>query len=285
MKRLFGVLILVLLLIPSGAEALDIESYDVDFDIQENIAVKETVTIFLSEMLNESKDQLLKLGDVSNVMVIADGSILETEVIKDGDDTEVSFTLPEGTETIIISFQANNIVFQSGGVFQFFVNLNAPGDAENVGIKVLLPKGYVLFRNIYTPGGASVGTDGERIFLEWDLENTGESLPILIQFESVFDTNMFIPPAAAAVVVAAVVIVYFLYRKRSRRDFLLSFFEDERKVVLELMQEKIIYQNKIEKKYGFSRAKVTRIMQKLERKGLIKREKVGRTMRIQWKGK
>jgi uncharacterized membrane protein len=47
-----------------------------------------------------------------------------------------------------------------------------------------------------------------------------------------------------------------------------------------LLKEKIIMQNKLEKQLGFSRAKMTRVVKKLEAKGLIEKERVGRTNRL-----
>ena len=69
----------------------------------------------------------------------------------------------------------------------------------------------------------------------------------------------------------------------SRQSTYLS--EDERKVVEYLMGKKFSYQNKLEKKFGFSRAKMTRIVKKLKSKGLVTTKKFGRTNKIFWKEK
>jgi len=107
---------------------------------------------------------------------------------------------------------------------------------------------------------------------------------ISVQYEPVVKVNDFLVPVLVVAAVAAVIFVFLYFRRKSRQAFLMTFFEDERKVILAMMTEKVCYQNILERKFGFSRAKMTRVVQKLERKGLLRKEKAGRTNRLFWKG-
>ncbi len=68
-----------------------------------------------------------------------------------------------------------------------------------------------------------------------------------------------------------------------KHEFERGFSEDERRLLLILAKEKRIMQNKVGKELKFSRAKMTRLVKKLEAKGLVEKERVGRTNRLFYK--
>jgi len=170
MKKMIGALLLALVLGSGGVGALEIGEYSIGFDIQASGEVLEELKIIFSEPLNDTKKNSLRLGDVSGVSVLADGKPLETETVKDGDDFVVGFSTPEGTEELLISFKAGGLVFQSGEILHFFTELKPPAGIGTIGVKVVLPKGFVLHGDAYFPSGAEMGSDGERISLDWSLD-------------------------------------------------------------------------------------------------------------------
>lgn len=282
MKHFFFI-VFVLVFSVGNVQALDIESYDVEYDILASGEVKETLEIVFATPLNQSIQNSLTLGDIADIGVLADGSPLEVEVTPVGNDVIVAFTTPAGTKKLIISFTAKSLVFQSGEVFQFFTELTTP-EVEKLRIKAILPRGFVVFRNIYFPSEAEIGADGERIFFSWTFQDSEGSVPISIQFESVVKSNQLLLPGVVVLAIVVVAGVFLYFRRKTKRAFLMTFFEDERKVILALQQEKVSYQNTLERRFEFSRAKMTRIVQKLQKKGLVKKEKAGRTNRLHWKG-
>jgi len=281
------VLVLILLGIVANigsVAALDIEQYGVEYNVLTTGEVEESLDIVFTTPLESSIQNTLNLGEANEIKVFADSQEIEIETSQVGDSVNVIFTTPPGTKELKISFVAKSLVFMGSGIYQFFTELTPPGGIEKINIKVILPKGFVIFRDIYFPSGAEIGTDGEIIFLSWEFQDNDGSIPISVQFEPVFKTNDFIIPAVVVIAMAAVVIIFFFYKRKGKQQFLMTFFEDERKVIIALQNEKVSYQNTIERKFGFSRAKMTRIVQKLERKGLLKKEKAGRTNRLHWKG-
>lgn len=281
MKPLITVLVFFLFISPVAA--LDISTYSVEYDIQSNGQVEESVTIVFSEPLDQPTQNSLSLGEVSSIQVLADGQLLETDVMKEGNDVQVVFETPASTSTLLITFTAHTLVFQSTEVSQFFTDLSPPS-SESMSVQVILPRGFVIFRDTFFPSNALIGSDGERITLTWTFTEPEESLAFSVQYEPVIKTNDLLLPLVIVLAILAIIALFFLFRRKRRTDFLYTFFEDERKVILALQSEKVAYQNTLERRLQFSRAKMTRIIQKLERKGLVAKEKAGRTNRLKWKG-
>ena len=168
---------------------------------------------------------------------------------------------------------------------QFFTNFQPPAGLRNATILVKLPQGFSVYRDMISPEGAVKITDGKEIWLSWSLENPAENVPISVKIYNPYQSADFLLlPAIVAVFTAGFVWLFFWNRKKSKQAFLRGFTEDERKVVEVMRQRKSCYQNRLVKELGFSKAKMSRIAQKLEKKGLIEREKAGKNKRIEWKG-
>jgi uncharacterized membrane protein len=72
-------------------------------------------------------------------------------------------------------------------------------------------------------------------------------------------------------------IIYFR-KKPTLKEY--GFNEDERKVLDVLLKENRISQKKIARETGFSKAHISRISKKLEDRGIIERNKKGRTYEV-----
>ena len=71
------------------------------------------------------------------------------------------------------------------------------------------------------------------------------------------------------------------YSKKKKKDLILKgLSKDERKVIKLLFEQKEAYQSEIREKIGVSKVKMTRVVQKLEEKGLLKIEKLGKKNKI-----
>ena len=82
--------------------------------------------------------------------------------------------------------------------------------------------------------------------------------------------------------IAAMAGMTFYFRKRSKKDFLTGFRKDEKRAIIYLEQKKDVFQSSFQHELGFSRAKSTRIVKKLEEKGLLRKEEYGRTNKLHW---
>jgi uncharacterized membrane protein len=270
---------MVALLLFPAAHALEIPEYNITFDILANGQVKEDVSMVFAGKLNASTLNYIVLGDISDLRISSEGKNIDYILEKTGNENNVKFPVPDGTETLRISFTARDLVFAKDQIYSFSTDLQPPSP-ENVDVIALLPKGFGIYRDVVHPEGYETLTDGERIYLRWVFENPED---ILISFKF-YNTHSDYSLAITVVMVMVIVFVagYLTmhYRRKVRREFMRGFTEDERKVLKALSQRNVCMQKNLEKQFGFSRAKMTRIVKGLENKGLLEKERVGRTNRL-----
>jgi len=266
----------------SNASSLRISEYNITFDILPDMGVNETVSMAFPEMLNSSSLNYMVVGEISGLSISNGKKNLDYVLEKSGSEQNVKFTVPEGTERLAINFIAKDLVFAKDNVHGFFTNLNPPS-AERISIRAILPKGYAVYNNVVYPEGYEIRSDGERIYLLWNL-SSANAIAISFKF-NITHTDYSLAVFAFMILALAGVTFYLVihYRKRMKKEFVRGFSEDERKVLLILSKNKTCMQNKIEKELKFSRSKMTRIVKKLEAKGLVEKERVGRTNRLFYK--
>ncbi len=180
----------------------------------------------------------------------------------------------KNADKIKISFDTDGIVFKNGNVYQMFTTFNFGNSSAE--IDAYLPSGYEI---ISTFPAATYSSDGRNIIAKWRINGTSD---ISMKYvKSSGETNA-IPLIVVAAIAASAAIYYAISTSKKRLLGMLD--EDERKVAELISSKRIIYQNKIERKLGLSRAKMTRIVKRLEKKGLVEKEKRGRTNKLVWKG-
>ena len=265
-----------------AANALDISDYNITFEIMPDTSVRESVSMAFASPLNASSLNYAVFGEISDLSVSDGVNIIPYTLEKTGDEYNVRFAAPEGTERLLIKFTANDLVFSSDNVYSFSTSLKPP-EARSVSIKAFLPAGFAVYRDVIYPETHETLSDGERIYVQWEREGGVETLVSLKFYNTNSDYSLIV---MAVMGFALVVIVAYLvghYRKRMKHEFERGFSEDERRVLLILSQEKRIMQNKVGKELHFSRAKMTRLVKKLEAKGLVEKERIGRTNRLFYK--
>ncbi|MEM5871791.1 MAG: MarR family transcriptional regulator [Candidatus Aenigmatarchaeota archaeon] len=279
---LVSLIVLVFLFIANNSTALKISEYNVSFYIQPNMDVEEKISIKLENSFSSTSVTYATLGDISNIKIYLDGKEVNYNLTKSGSDTIIIFVIEEGVKNVEINFVTKDIVFIRDNLYMFSTELK-PSQAEVYNIYVYLPKGYSLYREVIYPENYQILTDGEKIFIKWVLQNKN---PIFLSFKfyrSIEDYSLITGLFLTCGFLIAIAYLVGYYKKKVKEEFQRGFTEDERKVLFILSRDKIVMQKKIEKELGFSRAKMTRIVKKLEAKGLIEKERVGRTNRIFYK--
>jgi len=265
-----------------GTSALEITDYNITFEIMPDTEVMETISMLFTGPLNASSLNYVVLGDISDLSVSDGLADIDYTLEKSGVEYSVRFTVPQGTERLFIKFIAKDLVFSSESVYSFSTELRPPA-AQKVTVMAFLPVGFALYRNVVYPEAQAILSDGERIYAKWDLTGRSDALVSLKFYNTNSDYSLLM---MAVMVFAFVMIVAYLvghYRKKMKCEFERGFSEDERKVLFILSKERRVMQKKIEKELGFSRAKMTRIVLKLEKKGLVEKERIGRTNRLFYK--
>ena len=281
MKLVIAAFMLAFFLAPL-ASALEISEYNMTFEIMPDTRVAETIAIAFAGPLNASSLNYVVLGDISDLSVSDGSASIDYTLEKSGMEYNVGFVVPQGTERLVIKFVARDLVFSSEDVYSFSTELEPPA-AQRVTVTAFLPRGFALYRNVIYPEAQAILSDGERIYVAWDLTGRSDVLVTLKFYSTNSDYSLIV---MAVMGIALIVIVAYLvghYRKKMKCEFERGFSEDERKVLFILAREKRVMQNKIEKELHFSRAKMTRLVKKLEAKGLVEKERVGRTNRLFYK--
>ncbi|MFH1237429.1 MAG: MarR family transcriptional regulator, partial [Candidatus Aenigmatarchaeota archaeon] len=187
-----------------------------------------------------------------------------------------------GTRTLSINFVAHDLVFAGNGIYSFSTSLKPPVTSV-MNMRAYLPEGFAVYRDVIYPEGYELLSDGRRIYLSWALENPQNVMLSFKFYGTGSDYSLAVGIIISIVFIAVVTYLIGHYRKKMKSEFERGFSEDERKVLLILSQEKRIMQRKVEKELHFSRAKMTRLVKKLEAKGLVEKERIGRTNRLFYK--
>lgn len=274
MKKNLILLSIFLLIIPS----VFANNFSITFDINEDMKINEIVQLIFEEEQKFQNVSFLVEGNLISVSVYANNDPIPFLVDKSNKRTKViALTNSIPYSNITFSFLISDLIFERGNTKQFFIILNLPLNISSRQVKIILPKGFYL-EKCYPD--CIKGSDGRRIFAFWNNISQQEFPISLIFKKEEFRASYFYFIIAFLAFVLG--FLFFYYRKKSFENFLLPFSEEERKVILYLKKNKVCLQNKIEKEFGLSRVKTFRIIRKLEKIGLIKKEKFGRTNKIFW---
>ncbi|MBI5332145.1 MAG: hypothetical protein HZB65_01085 [Candidatus Aenigmarchaeota archaeon] len=278
--RSIGLMFVMAVILGASIGYAQVSEYSTVYDIQPDFSVKESIYVKFENPLNQSIINYTLDREVSDIYVSGNGRKLDTELAQSSGRYLLRIHATEPMAELAILFRINDYVYSSGGKNVFFASLDLENDAKNASISLILPEGYGIIDNRILPEPASVSTDGRRINITWMF--TGNSFSGSAAFESLNkEFNAFIP--AVIILAIVIILVYIKLRKKAKTDFYKGLSEDELKTIKKKKKNPQTYQNKIEQEFKFSRAKMTRIIQKLEVKQLLEKKRKGRTNRLIWK--
>ncbi len=195
--------------------------------------------------------------------------------------------------TVEIQFFANFVTQDrqtDTHLFSFVKQVLTP--TQQTQLQIVLPEGFGLVQSqddpSYAPDDAAVGSQGRRIFIEWERENVsiGDTTQYRIQYEKlqVLD-NVPAGVAAGALILALFIAggaVYYVRKSRNgRNDSIASVFpvlkEDEQLVIRYIIDnDGEVEQRDIVANVSYSKAKISKLLSDLEDRRLVEKEKQGR---------
>lgn len=273
------ILLLVFMLVLGTTQAQQVSYYRVFMDAESGTTITELIRIELNNTLNLSTLDYEVDGIPKNVRVSDQNGPLSFSV-QEGSTSLLSINLRSDTAVIDIEFQTSSLIFSTDNQLLFFTDFSTDLTAEHFVMQFSLPEGYGVVQDSVRPG-ATVGTDGRRINLIWSFDNFSGTTSFAAKFERLQNNTSLVPVAFGFVVLMIAIVLY--YRRRVEEHFIKGFSEDEKKVIEYIKNHDTAYQNKIEHEFKFSRAKMTRIVAKLESKNLVEKKRKGRTNRLTWK--
>ena len=186
------------------------------------------------------------------------------------------------------SFKITDVIKTNGNVSYFSLDIPILWDTDEVNIEISLPEGIGLVEDDnfpLSPKEAIFGSDGRRITIIYNEENLekGDVIPLRVAYNSVSNGDFISEINSSLIVVVvllAIVIIVLLNKFLARRSqIVLSVLNENERAIIDLIKKQPmdkIDQRKIVSVTGFSKAKVSRIIQDLEERRMVERKKIGR---------
>lgn len=146
-----------------------------------------------------------------------------------------------------------------------------PENNAEMSIRLTLPAHFVLSDKEPSaiPKPDLLTTDGQKITLIWDFNNSERAdLSVFYEGEGNFGTIIII---FAVVLLAGISLIFFIFKKSKIRDIEETLSSEELKIV-EQIRKGVTKQKEIAKNLEFSKSKMSKIVRKLEEKGLIEKK-------------
>jgi predicted transcriptional regulator len=279
-------------LFSSTVNAVNLNNWNIDISINEDKSTDWTVTLEYEE--NVAKSDYFILADVTNIEVFADNLPIECSV-----STKIGTTIicdKIYAKKIVYKFKIQNFIESVQNLFIFKYRFSITQLTDKFSLVVRLPLGTAIVEKNkiegtglrrFEPAWGREGSDGRRIYVEWIIHDPklGETFDASVIYERiiVIDQPSFIYSIAIIIIAVIIAIIYFIKFRRTIEDILLVLTENERKIMEIIFKEKTVDQRKIVKETDFSKAKVSRIIHDLIKRGLIEKRQKGRTNIIKLK--
>lgn len=261
--------------------------YSIDIIVREDRRVNETISLSFPENVDSFNYYLLH--PIPYLKVLADGNEIECAWEREVEGVQIDCTNFSASK-ISMEFEYAGLIKENSGIFVLSDRYIFSTPTDRFSLKVTLPQGYFVSeeevlvggQNItsYYPKDAVQETDGRRISVKWTKQpRTAEVFSFGVAYEKIFSgegNNILIIFILAAVL--AVLIITYLRQQPTLKEYGLN--EDERKILDVLLKENKVPQKKIVRETGFSKAHVSRIAKRLEERGIIERNKKGRSYEV-----
>ncbi len=295
-------LIVLALILPlcAGVSAVEFRSYKIVADI-EGDAVNEDILITLfNDARTELKSATISVPPDSMIISVSDlyGDLEYQTSLKEGTKIDFNFSIPvkPGEERLLsIKLKTEGLVREKGDYFEYLLVFTPKRDIPEFEHVLKLPKNAKL----YSPGRsfqmmvpeANISREKDFLILVWKTElNSNEPEVFLVRFKpdhnQIRTISLEILASLLLVVIFIVIFGFFCYKIRVRYknvrtiNSLKILNERERRVVEEVIKKEGIKQSELLDKLGYTKASLSKILSKLESRGLIKKKKIGKVNKL-----
>jgi len=282
--------LLVSLLIIATTKA-QIQYYGIDTVIKDG---KSSVKLTITFLEPEESFSFNVIGRIQKFSASSEAGPVSCDVTANGISfVDCSLTLTEEKRTVEIEFETDDFVKISGERFFFVADLSLNKDINSVFTSVKLPEGMALVGEDVTgrisfPENTTIISDGRHHIVIWRLSgiDKDQTLKFQVIYEKITQPPLFqlrlryfvIFGIAAAATIGFIYIRYF----RKPEKLVLSVLDDfERKVLKVIVSAGgETKQKKVVQETNLSKAKVSRVIKTLVKRGLIEVERIGRTNKL-----
>jgi uncharacterized membrane protein len=201
-----------------------------------------------------------------------------------------------GQIKIETSFKAKNLIKRQNNISFFSFDIPILLQTDNVYVSVKLPRDMLLTEEVLlplSPSGSTLTIEGRRVSISWKFENKkpGDIIPLRIYYEYTrgfpgIDIKLIITNIRWIIfllIITIIVVAMMFYRRmKESKKLVLSVLNEDERLIMNLIaaSKGKIDQRKLVSLSGFSKAKVSRLVHDLQKRGLLKIERVGRRNRI-----
>ena len=271
-------ILFIVLLSPPLALAQEFYTYSIKADVLKDIVTEEVEITF---------------SNISALSYTVDGNIEDLQVYSR--DGNVSFSLEKGPQSYLVvsnlsnkghlrlTFMTDAPLSRRGDGSEALFKVRYPLDVKNFSLRLILPENSLptSTRDVYSifPSPAGMFIEGGRYNIVWGRQGVAKGAELAFTASFSPPKKSFIPYILALVMLIASSAGLLLYRRKREELFVTGLDEDEKRVV-RLLRSGKVDQTEIQGELGFSKVKMTRVLQKLEGKGLIKKERDGRRNKV-----
>lgn len=190
---------------------------------------------------------------------------------------------------IKMEFDIKGLIRQLNRNYIFSFKYQPSTSFENFNIDVSLPKGFILteLESAVSPSGGKVGTDGKSIIVSWNLKGISNEQAFIIVYErGLVNSNSYVWIIITIVVALGAIAGVITFYRKEKKDVVSGVLShDEKKIVSMIEAVNEITQKQIVKDTGFSKAKVSKIIRRLEEKGIVEKTPYMATNKLKIKNK
>lgn len=273
----------------SGAASAQLSSYAIDADLSKQGVANVKLVMTFAEPTDRF-ELILPVRITSFNATSSTGPVVCNNRLDGVSLISCDLNLTKDRKTLEITFQSSDMIktAQAGYVFTSDFSVKIP--AKTVFAAVRLPEGMVLSENV--PGGATIpfsnstATDGRRITVIWRFSDVNQRP---ISFQVFYEPGIEpapafgVPPLRVLILLAIIfgggIGLILLRRYRKTQQVIFSVLDDYEKRVISSIEKGggVVNQKKIVIDTNLSKAKVSRVVQKLVERGLLEVERRGRT--------
>lgn len=195
-------------------------------------------------------------------------------------------------KTAILDFTSKAEVIEEDGKQIYRLDYTFPLAIESAIILIRLPERAVLAEEpvnaSYLPADGNVMTDGKHIIVYWERKGlkAGDGLVFSVKYKAPkisTESYLWLVPIPIIIAIPIFLAILYLVIKRLRRQIITEVLLPEEKAIIDFLKQKggKALQKQIARELDFSKAKVSRVLKVLRKKGLVHIEPVsGRENRV-----
>ena len=281
-------LICMVILTIGIAEAAD---SSIKIGLQPSGVAREKIDIEFTALQDASQVEYSLLNKPENLVVYEGDNVISYEITNNEFyNIVINKDVTNGqTYRLRLEFDIKGLVSQLDDKYIFSFRYEPSEKLSNLNLDVNLPRGFVLsdLESAVSPSGYNVRTDGKDIQLSWNLRDVSTEQSFIIIYERgiISNSGLITGLIIASIALVAIIGVILFYRKE-KKDVVSGVLSGDENRIMSMIESNVeITQKQVVKDTGFSKAKVSKIIRRLEEKGIVEKIPYMATNKLKIKNK